>query len=605
MKIELTWPRRGAGNPTQTVKNPADFAPPGTLRNIIPVDFRAKGRRRPATRPGMVKATPARVGASAFAPFQGGKVVERASAIVGTELVNCRTLETGTSGKADSIFETATNMRYNAYIRGVNGDIQAMLNEIGQANPNLSYNAAFGLLGDPAQVSGVTPAFGCAFSPDGLYAFVLSIFPINTGTVGVPVAGPVIWSISKFDRNGNPVAAFGSFESQVGYSHWGDYAADLSGSIAGDSYPNEMIIGDEYIAVVAGKKVYIMRADSGRRVHRFEIPEAEEVTGVAAHTNGRLVIGFNGRQGTIDKADDDGSTDEDPNVSSGDQRRTGFYWRSGAGLLSVANDVGITVPGTVLAQVQYGVKRTDTGASDYEDSNKTFRIYEKSRRQPSRGCIVNAIATDADGALVIARTSHGWGRTDSQPPSDDMPPVTVCKIGPGTSSAVLLWETDVGAIRAERKWGNTLVSAFTVHNDIPSANDAVNTVADPHPTVDAICVDSNGDVYCAGRKLGDTNPFNIWKLNGATGQVIWSAALSAAADHWVNQACLRFNAVTGTLFAAGMIEDAGTEKAHLWEVSTADGSVISEQDLGVEVTAYGLATSVLGETLVAIGKAYA
>jgi len=601
LKIDLSWPRRGSGNPTQVVKNPEDFAPPGKLRNVIPVDVRAKYRRRPASRPGLVKATPARVGSSAFAPFQGGKVVERASAVTDYSLVNCRSLEGGTSQKGDSIYETATNMRYNAYIVGVDGDVQAMLNEIGQANPNLSYNAAFGLLGDPAQVSGVTPAFACAFSPDGLYAYVLSLFPINLGDLVTPVAGDVIWSVSKFDREGNPVAAFGSFESQVGYSHWGDYAADLSGSIDGDSYPNEMIVTDEYVVIVAGKKVYIMRADSGRRVHRFEIPEAEEVAGVAQHTGGRLVIGFNGRQATVVIGDDDGSTDEDPNVGLGDQRRTGFYWRSGSGLLSVAPDMGITVPGTALAQVQHGVKRTDTGGLNYEN-HPTFRIYEKSRRQPLRGCIVNSIAADDDGAVVLARTSHGWGRSDSQPPSDDMPPVTVCKIGPGTSSAELLWEVDVGAIRAQRSWGG---GAVVVHNDIPSANDAINTVADPHPTVDGICVDENGDVYCAGRKAGTSNPFNIWKLNGATGQVIWSKALSGATSHWINQNCLRFNRFKGTLFAAGLVEDAGSDKAHLWEVSAADGEVIKEHDLGIEVTAYGLATSSLGETLVAIGKVYA
>lgn len=603
MRIPLTLPRRGSGNPTPVAKNPADFAPPGSSRNWWPFDCRAGYRRRPALRAGLVKAA-GKVGTSTSAAFQGGMVVERASAVSGFELVNCRSIAATGSLVTDSIYETATNLIGNAYVLAPNGGVRQVLNERGQADPNVCYETAQGLLSDPATVSGSVFGGPVCFSPDGQYRYVLSMFHVNTGSPAVPTQGFNIWSVTKFDRDGQPVAAFGAPDGFAGFNYWGEEPS-IGGGYSGDSFPNHMKAVGEYLFIAAGKFVFVMRADTGRRVQQFELPQAQECMSIDKHTGDRIVVGFAGRMGTVDIADDDGSTDEDPNVGAGDQRRTGFYGRAGAALLSVTDGVGLSGPGTVLTLVQYGVKRTDTGGLNYEN-HKTFRIYEKSVRQPLRGCIVNAIAAAADGTVFIARTSHGWGMKENQPPSDNMAPVTVCKIGSGTSTAALLWEMDVGAIRAERKWGNTAYPAsLTVHNDIPSANDSINTVADPHPTVDAICVDGVGDVYVAGRKAGASNPFNVWKVSGATGQVLWSKALSAATSHWVNQNCLRFNPATNRVVAGGLVQDAGTTKSHLWELSAANGEVLNTEDLGVEVTAYGLDTNADGEILVGTGRVYA
>lgn len=598
MKIRLAWPRRGSGNPTAVVENLSDYAPPGTLRNIWPFDPRAGYRRRPAQRAGIVKTTAGRVGTSTSAPFQGGMLVERATSISDYELVNCRELTASTNLTSDSIYETATNLKYNAYIRGVNGDIQAMLNERGQEDGNICYETAQGLLSDPATVSGSVPGFLVCWSTDGEYVFVLSMWHNNTGTLAVPVQGINMWSISKFDRDGVLQTAFGAADGFSGFNYFVD-------THAADSFPNDIVATDDYLFVAAGKYIFCIRQDNGRMVQQFELPEAEECMSVEWDAiDSRLVVGFAGRMGTVDVADGDASTDEAPDVSSGNQRRTGFYGRSGVSMLDVLPGLGSGGLATVLSQAQYGVKRTDTLSSDYED-HPTFRIYEKSVRQPQRGCIVNSIAQAADGSVVVARTSHGWGLLNAHLPTDDQPAVTVCKISGGGASAVMLWETDVGAIRAARSWGNTLVASFTVHNDIPSANDSVNTVADPHPTVDAICVDIYGDVYVAGRRAAAPNTNNIWKISGSTGVVIWSKSLSDATSHWVNQNCLRYNPAKNTIIATGLVEDAGTTSAHLWELQCSDGVQVDVEDLGVEVTAYGLDVNAVGEALVGVGRVYA
>jgi hypothetical protein len=530
-------------------------------------------------------------------------VVERASAVSGYELVNCLALSASGTLTTSTIYETASTLAFNAYALAPNGGVQAMLNERGQADPTVCYETAVGLNADPLRVSGSVFGGPACFSADGEHRFVLSMFQVNTGSPAVPVAGVNMWSVTKFDRSGAPVTVFGAPEGFPGFVYWGDEVS-IGAGLSGDSFPNDMLAYGDYLFVAAGRRVFVLRADTGRKVQILTVPEAEECMSLDAHTGGRIALGFAGRQGTVGIADDDGSMDEDPDVGAGDQRRTGFYGRSGASLVLVTPGVGISGPGTAVTQIQHGSKRTDTGGLNYED-HPTFRIYEKSVRQPLRGCIVNAIATAADGSVFVARTSHGWGMKENQPPSDNMAPVTVCKISAGTSSAQLLWEADVGAIRAERKWGNTLVAALTVHNDIPSANDAINTVSDPHPTVDAICVDDFGDVYAAGRKAGASNPHNIWKLSGATGQVLWSKSLSTAASHWVNQNCLRFNPARNSVVAAGRVEDAGTSKTHLWELACTDGSELRDEDLGVEVTAYGLDVNALGEVLVGTGRVYA
>lgn len=595
MAERIVFPLRGVTNKTAFLDTPGGFVPPANLQNVRPHDVDG-GRERFSPRAGFWRLSGQRLGPSVTSFVQGLAVVSQASAVTGYEYGDGQAVEGGTSVDGTTIIDQDDTdfLKFNGWIIGTDRGLRAKLNEKGQADSVFNDNW------DAGQPLGPTACFTCCWSPDGEYAYILSLFPIAGST-------EIVWSISKYDRDGTSVSDFGSDLDITlsGYSTWGDYPP-TGGSINGDSYPNHMAATAEYVFVAAGKYIYVLNASDGAHLQQFDMSDvATEVMALAVRPDGYLVACFAGADGTIDVTVGNDALGLNPtDLGAGTDRGNGFYWRAGVALLAIEPGL-VETDSEVLSFVQYGPKRTDTGAADYED-HMTFRISDHSTRIPDFGAIPNTLCVMPDNSVIVGRTNRGWGRQDADKPLDTQPLVSIFKIGPGTSGATLQWERDVGSILEETQWDTT-----TVRCDVPVLFDTAgissprtNTTADPHPTVDAIVGNSLDGVhfYAAGRRTGTDYPDNIWKVRAVDGQVVEKANISPTGEHWFNQNCAAFNAMDNTVVLCGRRKNGATDTTHLWVVDAVTLEEIYSFDLNHSVDAYGVAVNTNGEILYVTGK---
>lgn len=597
MADRLAFPLRGVSNKSAYLDGTAGFVPPQSLRNVRPHDVDGD-RERFSPRAGMWRLSGQRLGPSVTSFVQGLANVSQASSITGYTYGDGQDITGGESLDGTTIINATdpTFLKFNGWVIAQDRGLRAKLNELGQADATFNDDIA------DEPTLGPKPCFACCWSPDGEYEYILSLFPIAAGS------NPIIWSISKFDRDGESVAEFGSDLDigLVGYSTWGDYPP-AGGAIAGDSFPNHMVCDDEYVFVAAGKYIYVLNAEDGAHLQQLDLSDyATEVMALAIRPDGYLVACFAGAAGTIDVAVGNDALGLAPtDLGAGTDRDNGFYWRAGVALMTITPGL-VETDSTVLALTQYGAKRTDTGAADYED-HPTFRISEKSVRIPGFGAIPNTLCVLPDNSVIVGRTNRGWGREDANKPLDTQPLVSIFKIGTGTTGASLEWERDVGSILEQTQWDTT-----TVRCDVPVLDDTAgissprtNITDDPHPTVDAIVGNSIDGVhfYCAGRRTGANFSNNVWKVRSVDGEVVDSTNISPTGEHWFNQNCAAFNELDNTVVLCGRRKNGATDTANLWILDGETLDVLHEQDLGYSVDAYGCAVSVNGEILYVTGKA--
>lgn len=550
--------------------------------NMWPHD--ARGRQRvPSQRAGFSRLTPARLGASSTNHVQGMIVVDRASAITGYQVGRCRQVTSATVQDGTSIINPSDSslLKFNAWILAPDRGLKAALNEKGQMDPAFSADAANN------DGMGDKPCFACCWAPDGEAGYVLSLFPIVA-------TGEIIFSVSKFTRAGETVAAFGSAEGFAGYVVWGDWDP-TGGSPTDDVFPNDIAATADYVFVAAGKYVYVIRAPDGNLVQRFDVDLwAEECMGVAVRPDGRLVVGFSGAMGSTGSTNNSATT-----TTPSTPRNNHWYWRGGAMLCDTngAVDSG-TGLGDLLASTQYGRKLVSSDP-DYED-HAYFRLSEHSNLLRRYGAGINAIAAGPNGEVVVARTNRGWGRTDTEKPTNAQPRVTLCLIGPGEEDADLLWEVDTNSILEAAAFSE----GGSIASDVPLASNADNNPTTPRPSIDAVCFDVDGNIYAAGRRLAPGHGFNIFKIRGEDGAIIWRKAVTAAlADHSIAQNAIAYDPTTHQLVVAGMRENGATDPTHLWFLDCETGDEIGSFSLGHSVDAYDVAVNQFGETLYVTGKA--
>lgn len=592
----LAWPRQGVTNTTAFIATQAGWVPPANLQNVRLHDV-GTDRERFSPRAGMSRLSNQRLGATARTFVQAVPVVAQSSSITGYTYGNSERITGGVSVDGTSIINGTdpTFLKWNGWIIAPDKGLRAKLNELGQDNPALNDNHA----SEP--IYGPTAAFSCAWSPDGQWAYHLSLFPLNAGTPYV------IWSISKHSKDGDVDTDFGSHPNVnvEGYTHWGDYAPS-GGSINGDSFPNHMIATDEYLFVAAGRYIYVIGTSDGARIQQFDCGWATEVMSLDIRLDGRLVACFAGRAGTVGSiTPGTAALATSPTaIGAGTDRSNGFYWRAGVALMDIANGL-VEEDSEVLTLVQYGAKRTDTASADYED-HMTFRFAEKSGVLPGFGCIPNCIKAMPDGSVIVGRTNRGWGRQNADKPIDTQPLVSILRISPGTTGATILWERDVGSILETTTWAST-----TTRCDIPVLADTTgvsprsNVIDDPHPTVDAVVGNSSDGLffYAAGRRTGTNFPNNLYRVRVADGQVVKATNISPTGEHWFNQNCAAYNQLDNTLVVCGKRKNGATDTAHLWIVDGDTMDVVTEWDLDYSVDAYSVAVSVEGNILYTTGKA--
>jgi len=257
---------------------------------------------------------------------------------------------------------------------------------------------------------------------------------------------------------------------------------------------------------------------------------------------------------------------------------------------SVTND-GWAEPGSVIQE-------PTSGSTHY-----TLRLSSVLNRSPRGGLPfaackapdpVGPIDFRADDPFFIGFTNKGYGVTSAAPtimtdanygsaagwawPDDvSTPPTVVAKFdGKGTK----LWEVDAESLVRTYDIMPT-GSAVVYHNDIPSSVD----VAGPMASVMAMRCDSTGNLYIAGLRNGPegtpTTGFNVRKLDGANGSIIWRANLKGK----IYMDALRISPIDGSIFVVGERNDdwespAG-RYATLWKLSSVDGSIIDSYDFGL------------------------
>lgn len=136
--------------------------------------------------------------------------------------------------------------------------------------------------------------------------------------------------------------------------------------------------------------------------------------------------------------------------------------------------------GAVVSKVIFGTQLAASGAY-FEAIHGDWRLSEQTTARPHGGRFV-AITAGADGSIYFAKRNNGWGPNNSldvfKPDGLYEPYATIGKISPGGD---LLWMIDTDSIRELDDLGN--------YNDYLG-----------NPSLQAIAVDTAGNVFVGGRK---------------------------------------------------------------------------------------------------------
>ncbi len=481
MATELPIPFRGVTNATAFIKTPGDAAPLGTTYNFLPHDPKTD-RRRGGKRFGIK-----RVFANALAgsEVQALGVITRASAVVGQRLGSCTDMGAGTSRDAT----------------GLAGQVYGLDSALAL---DLMYEMDVTGTGPYADDGPSSNGVGaCCVSPSGRYLAVASTY-FSSGD------GQIVGRIVLIDLTTGQAVATRRL-AQVGSFQ----------------FINTMVMSDTQLFVCTNEFVNVYWYGQPALIYGSLLePGIEGVHGVSGINCGGwanecvqaalspdsayLYVAFNGSGlGAV--------------LPSGAEVTAGvnaIMFRSGVMKFRVQSSP------PYLVQVPFGAQLASADRySETATPHNYWRISEQLHRKPQGG-YVTAIATDAQGNVIVAHTNSGrgpdnnpahvgvghvdpvTGRSDYQSPG---PPLntdysTVTKL---TADGGYLWSVDTESILEMNDSGN--------YNDIPTPPD------DQHfASIQALCVNAAGDIFAGGtlnKPIADDG-LNVFKLEGRTGALL-------------------------------------------------------------------------------------
>lgn len=358
-----------------------------------------------------------------------------------------------------------------------------------------------------------------------------------------------------------------------------------------DLYVNSMTITNEWVVIAAGPYVHVYATSDGTYTSLYsfdnwlwEITDVVEVTRKVGTTtiqnNGFAVIGVGNP--TVFGA-----------VTTNDYGE-GAYFRSSIVAFSIASNGGIVLD----RRWQRGYTTSHPLYEDYTYGH--IRIGERLQRRP-RGMIPQGIACDSESRLVVVGTNTGMGPTSGLVPGPS-PQNYAWANGVGGYQNVLktqrliyrpafgdtdsqenfsfVWQTDTNSRRdlwLDTTWRNDIPYDRNL-NWIPGLEDAFG--------INAVCVDSYGDVYVAGR--ANTAGQNVMKLRGSDGALIWSTNVGEL----VYQNGIQYDPVSQLVIVAGKQNTAWTgsngRPAMLWRINPVNGVIVSHFSLQVPCSVYNM-----------------
>ena len=302
---------------------------------------------------------------------------------------------------------------------------------------------------------------------------------------------------------------------------WTQKISDASRSV----FNNSIRFSANYLIADVVEKVYILNLTTGATVFNTPLAGwADEIIELAVFASGGfeyiycLFLG-SGRPGTTLEGAIGAGT------SSTYQAQ---HFRSGVYKLRIES--GGSIQGEIFGpQLDPDLAAPGNRHQFYEAAHRYHRFSEHTSNFP-HGCHPNAMRVGPDGSVFYLRSNRGWGPRGSFTPAMQVTPVTVAKIAADGS---LEWEIDTDSIQETVSFGADGSYECDIHP--PSG-------PSDYPTLQAIAVDANGDIYVAGRV--NSAGYSCFKIRGADGQILWRTRLSDPS-----------NATTQTVYQAAICID--------------------------------------------------
>lgn len=526
-------PIYGAANDTTFKATPAGFAPVGRLLNVDV--FNADGDRpQMGKRRGLAKLVPARIGSG---PVMGLCSVQRASVVTGYAVGTCTPHASGTTLEAGAI--TGNYWMLDT--------VPAMIRD--------GFLDVTGLGGTAANACNAVTTWE-TLQTDGSATYALIAVSTN-----YTVAGKWQATIRVFRSDTGATVA----------------TATISHAIDPRRI-NSMHWGRNFLFVCVENFLYVYRQD-------LTLVDSYHIEGWASEvvqcdswwdgTNEYLMVGFNG-------ADSAATVTNASGTFMIDAGNAAIQFRSGIRKYRVdqtyTSAVGPYGSSEVLTPVDFGQAFDGAAVNNaswtyFETYHQYFRFSEWSRVRPW-GCLVQGVAVDDDGNVLVARTNTGYGPNSSFSPDVGITGrITVCKI---SAAGAMVGEWDVDSV--------VEVGMAGFYNDINN------------PTLEGIDTDAAGDVYVGGRQ--NAAGFSAWKLRGASGARAWSINLQTGTGK-IRQGSVRVDRNDGHVVLAGDRNSAwdgsGGNNANFWKRDATTGDALQSFDLGAAVSGLGVAVTAQGE----------
>lgn len=524
---------RGATNGATFRGQPEGFSPFGARR-----DFRA--RNPSSDRPGGGRRQCLRKLVARQlkdAAVNGLISVSRASAIAGQSLGTCEDM-----GDATSVSS------------GVLAGNIAALDDV----PSMDWFSYLDVTGTGGPAANTVSA--CAWDPDGEFLAVATNYTVGgDGRFTIarinPTNGAVVWQTES---------------KETGY----------------DRFANAVVVTKLYTFVAianthaGGPRLIGYRNDTGAQAYITDLNGwANQGVALAKYTNAAgqefLFIAYDGSAAAGTYV---------PGLGSGVIRlgRWALQFRSAIRKYSVN---GTAYTGTVLTRAAFGTP-TPAGEAYYEDNHGDWRLSEQSPFKPHGGEFT-ALACGSDGSVYFTKRNQGWGPNSGdarfQPDGNYEPYWTVGKI---SAAGVLEWWADTDSIRELDDLG--------FYNDLTFPGEAPAILT--YPSIQAICVDADGNCYVAGRR--NAAGVSAFALNDE-GVLVWAANVQSATG-FIAEGAAAVDSDGNPIFAGVRNDDWDGadpgDNAIWWKLLRTTGEVLETFDIEENVSALCVACAGDGRT---------
>jgi len=334
------------------------------------------------------------------------------------------------------------------------------------------------------------------------------------------------------------------------------WTAQLNDSASVPCYANQIVVGETYVFVAAAFWIWVFRTSDGAYVTRYDINGwSGEVMSIALRPDGFLVAAFFGTSQPATMANQPSLT-QDPYSSQ--------FKRSGVALFEVTNS-----DANPLVRTRYGETLVSTDPW-YESDHGYARLSEILNRSP-RGCIPFAMAVGPENEVLVGITNQGWAWESSAGSYNPDGTVGYTSLVKLDADGLLVFEVDTKSRRVPYTGGGWGVW----YNDIPQidGDDDYENTGTPKPSVNAVAVDSIGDIYVGGQR-NLVSSTSIHKISGSTGAMIWSMDAGGC----VEQHAMAIDPTDGNLWVGVMKNSAwtgsGGTAATLLKLNAITGTVL-------------------------------